>query len=49
MRFSKPVLPGQDIRTRAWATSDGPAYAFETTVGGTAVLRDGLAELADPA
>ena len=48
VRFSKPVLPGQEIHTRAWA-SDGAAYAFETTVDGTAVLRDGLAELAGPA
>jgi acyl dehydratase len=45
VRFSRPVLPGQDIRTRAWRT--GPAsYGFETCAGGTVVLRDGLAEVA---
>jgi acyl dehydratase len=44
VRFAKPVLPGQDIRTRAWRA--GPAtYAYETTVGDTAVIRDGLAEI----
>jgi acyl dehydratase len=45
VRFSKPVLPGQDIHTRVWET--GPVtYGFETDVEGTPVLRDGLAELA---
>jgi acyl dehydratase len=55
VRFSKPVLPGQDLRTRAWRArrapaSDGPAtttYAYETTVGEVAVIRDGLAEISD--
>jgi acyl dehydratase len=45
VRFAKPVLPGQDIHTRAWDAGGG-TYAFETTVGDTVVLRDGLAELA---
>lgn len=50
VRFSKPVLPGQELRTQAW--NAGPAdgatrYAFETTVGDDAVIRDGLAEIAD--
>jgi acyl dehydratase len=45
VRFSKPVLPGQDIHTRVWETGPG-VYAFETDVDGTAVLRDGLAEVA---
>jgi acyl dehydratase len=44
VRFSKPVLPGQDIETRVWRTAPG-AYGFETTVDGTPVLRDGLAEM----
>ncbi len=45
VRFSKPVVPGQDIHTRAWST--GPnSYGFETTADGTVVLRDGLAEIA---
>jgi acyl dehydratase len=44
VRFSKPVLPGQDIHTRTWRT--GPdSYGFETTADGTVVLRDGLAEI----
>jgi acyl dehydratase len=45
VRFAKPVLPGQDIRTRVWDAGGG-TYGFETTVGDTVVLRDGLAELA---
>jgi acyl dehydratase len=44
VRFAKPVLPGQDIRTRAWR-KDATTYAYETTVGDTAVIRDGLAEI----
>jgi acyl dehydratase len=40
VRFSKPVLPGQDITTRIW-----PGYAFETTAGDTVVIKDGLAEI----
>jgi acyl dehydratase len=44
VRFAKPVLPGQDIRTRVW-NAGGGTYGFETTVGETVVLRDGLAEI----
>ena len=44
VRFSKPVLPGQDIHTRVWQAEPG-VFAFETDVEGTAVLRDGLAEV----
>ncbi|XAY05229.1 hypothetical protein DSM112329_02074 [Paraconexibacter sp. AEG42_29] len=51
VRFAKPVLPGQEIRTqvfKASADADGATtYAFETTVDGVPVLRDGLAVLAD--
>jgi len=42
VRFAKPVLPGQDIRTRVWRR-DNTTYAYETTVGETVVLQDGLA------
>ncbi len=48
VRFAKPVLPGQEIRTRVWRREEGDgetAYAYETTVGETAVIRDGLAVL----
>lgn len=48
VRFSKPVLPGQDLATEIWqaAAPGGPAtYAFETRVGDDAVIRDGLAEI----
>jgi acyl dehydratase len=44
VRFSKPVLPGQDIETRVWRTAPG-VYGFETAVDGTPVLREGLAEM----
>ncbi|MDS1272220.1 MaoC/PaaZ C-terminal domain-containing protein [Lipingzhangella sp. LS1_29] len=49
VRFSAPVLPGQQLHTRFWdASGDGehPRYAFETNTnnGDTTVLKDGLAE-----
>jgi acyl dehydratase len=50
VRFAKPVLPGQDIHTRVWRADAGDGtttYAYETTVDGVAVLRDGLAVLED--
>ncbi len=50
VRFAKPVLPGQDIRTRAWRKEAGDGattYAYETTVGDTPVIKDGLAVLTD--
>ncbi|GAA4418527.1 MaoC/PaaZ C-terminal domain-containing protein [Actinokineospora soli] len=43
VRFAKPVLPGQDLTTRVWRA--GSAYAYETTVGDTVVIKDGLAEI----
>ena len=44
VRFAKPVLPGQDLATSIWAAGDG-RFAYETTVGDTVVLKDGLAEI----
>lgn len=50
VRFSKPVLPGQEITTRIWkvAESNGViTYGFETTnPDGDVVIKDGLAEIA---
>jgi acyl dehydratase len=46
VRFAKPVLPGQHINTRVWRASDN-TYAYETTVDGIPVLRDGLVVFAD--
>lgn len=50
VRFSRPVLPGQEVTTRIWGQGerDGhTAYAFETlNPDGDAVIKDGLAELA---
>jgi acyl dehydratase len=49
VRFAKPVLPGQEIRTRAWPTSaanGAAAYAYETAVDDALVIRDGLAVIA---
>jgi acyl dehydratase len=50
VRFAKPVLPGEDIRTRVWRKDAGDgatSYAYETTVGDTPVIKDGLAVLTD--
>jgi acyl dehydratase len=44
VRFAKPVLPGQDVSTAIWDAGNG-CYAYETTVGDTVVMRDGLAEV----
>jgi acyl dehydratase len=48
LRFSKPVLPGQEIVTRIWAAGESGALArftFETTnEAGVPVLTDGVAE-----
>ncbi|OLZ42871.1 MaoC/PaaZ C-terminal domain-containing protein [Amycolatopsis keratiniphila] len=46
VRFAKPVLPGQDLTTHIWRAGAG-SYAFETTVGQTVVIKDGLAEFAE--
>ncbi|CRK56513.1 Dehydrogenases with different specificities (related to short-chain alcohol dehydrogenases) [Alloactinosynnema sp. L-07] len=50
VRFAKPVLPGQDITTTIWRAGsvDGvTTYVYETKVGDTVVLKDGLAQIAD--
>ncbi|MDI5975595.1 MaoC/PaaZ C-terminal domain-containing protein [Amycolatopsis magusensis] len=44
VRFAKPVLPGQDLTTRIWRAGSG-SWAYETTVDGELVVKDGLAEL----
>jgi acyl dehydratase len=49
VRFSKPVLPGEDVTTTFWRATehDGVVgYAFESTnPAGDVVIKDGLAEL----
>jgi acyl dehydratase len=50
VRFSKMVIPGDDLETRMWCTgsADGATtYAFETGRGADLVLTDGLAVVAD--
>ncbi len=49
VRFSKPVLPGQEITTRFWRSDErngAIAFAFETTNdAGDVVIKDGVAEI----
>ncbi len=52
VRFSKMVLPGDDLETRIWASGRGDGattYAFETARvgGGEMAITDGLAVIAD--
>ncbi|MEU5877175.1 MaoC/PaaZ C-terminal domain-containing protein [Spirillospora sp. NPDC047279] len=55
VRFSKPVLPGQDVTTRVWSKDDAASetrqvrvYGFESTSSsGDVVIKDGLAEIGD--
>lgn len=52
VRFSKMVLPGDDLETRIWKTGSGDnltSYAFETARVGTdeLAITDGLAVIAD--
>ena len=50
VRFSKTVLPGDDLETRIWTKAQGngsTTYAFETVRGGDFVITDGLAEISD--
>jgi acyl dehydratase len=45
VRFSRPVLPGQELTTRLWRRGDA-GYGFETlNPSGKPVIRDGLVEL----
>lgn len=45
VRFSKPVLPGQELTTKVFDAGDG-TYAFETyNPKGAAVIKDGAVEL----
>ncbi len=50
VRFSRPVLPGQEIITTFWATGERnghPVFGFETRNGdGDVVIKDGLVEVA---
>jgi acyl dehydratase len=52
VRFSKTVLPGDDLETRIWTKAQhngSTTYAFETARGGDGdfVITDGLAEISD--
>lgn len=50
VRFSKPVIPGQDIETTFFAVDSSAGatnYAYETRVGDDVVIKDGLAVIAD--
>lgn len=50
VRFSKMVLPGDDLETRIWRVDsrDGvTTYSFETARGEDFVITDGLAEITD--
>ena len=50
VRFSKTVLPGDDLETRIWSVGSAngtTSYAFETARGGDFVITDGLAVIAD--
>ncbi|MQA26884.1 MAG: dehydratase, partial [Micromonosporaceae bacterium] len=44
VRFTKPVRPDQTLTTQIWSAGPG-AHAYETTVGDTVVIKDGLAEI----
>ena len=45
MRFSRPVLPGQELTTKLWAAGEG-VYGFETyNPKGSAVIKSGVVEI----
>ena len=45
VKFSRPILPGQEISVRIYATGD-ETYGFEAlNPDGQAVVKDGLTEL----
>jgi acyl dehydratase len=45
VRFSKPVIPGNDVETIIYDLGGG-SYAFEATSAGDTVIKDGRAEVA---
>ena len=46
VKFSRPVLPGQEITIRIYAAEAGGAYGFEAlNADGQAVVKDGRADL----
>jgi hypothetical protein len=45
VRFSKPVIPGNDVVTTIYDIGDG-AFAFEARSEGATVIKDGRAEVA---
>ena len=46
VRFSRPVLPGQELTTKLWTTGEG-TYGFETyNPRGSAVIKAGVVEMA---
>jgi acyl dehydratase len=50
VRFSKMVIPGDDLETRIWkvkSENGATTYAFETARGEDFVITDGLAEIRD--
>jgi acyl dehydratase len=50
VRFSKPVIPGQDIESTFFAVGSSAgetSYAYETRVGDDVVIKDGLAVFSD--
>jgi acyl dehydratase len=51
VRFSRPVLPGQELTTKFWKTGSGDGvtvYGFETyNPDGRAVIKNASVEIAD--
>ncbi|MEA2447266.1 MAG: (3R)-3-hydroxyacyl-CoA dehydrogenase / 3a,7a,12a-trihydroxy-5b-cholest-24-enoyl-CoA hydratase [Actinomycetota bacterium] len=46
VRFSKPVLPGQELTTKFWKLDDSGNYGFETyNPDGQAVIKNGRVEI----
>ena len=50
VRFSAPLFPGDTVTTRVWRVEGGYGFgAYDYDGQGTTVIKDGLAQLADPA
>jgi acyl dehydratase len=46
VRFSRPVIPGQELTTKLWALEDAGTYGFETyNPDGKAVIKGGRLEI----